>query len=374
MVQSPESQPAWIWPRTTRLIARALMALMFLPGSLAYSATQNEPMNPRLREFLEKEVGLNEAKIKMVIAARPVAKVIKTKTNSEVAIFGIVRIRASQDLLIEQLRDIVNFESGKGVSGVGLFHSPPTLRDVDALKIDEEDLKEIRKCKAGNCAIKLSDRTMSYLKEEIDWNSPKANSNAQSWIRKALVDYVASYQKIGDEALAIYNDQKTPQGVHDAFSQLLDHSSRFIQYDPQLANYLDKYPLEKPPDTEDIFYWQSGDFGLRPVVRASHLAIHRTERDGRITYTIASKMLYSSHYFRAALELKGMVPDSESPDSQSFYLICLNRSFVDGLTGLKGRMIRGTVVEKSRKSLEGYLVSVKRKIEVAAYKERQRKG
>ena len=76
-------------------------------------------------------------------------------------------------------------------------------------------------------------------------------------------------------------------------------------------------------------------------------------------------MLLASHYFRAALELKSLAPDRASPGGKSFYLVCLNRSFVDGLTGVKGALIRGTVKSRSRDSLARYLGSVKQKIEAA---------
>lgn len=234
-----------------------------------------------------------------------------------------------------------------------------------ALQIDDEDLKEIPQCRAGDCAIKLSDRAMQSLRQQIDWTSPQAGSQAQAVIRQAFVDYVANYQQIGDAALSVYNDKDKPQAIRDGLHQLLQNSLHLFQYDPQLANYLEKYPQERPPDTEDIFYWQKAEFGLKPVVRASHLVIHRHQHENYVTYAIAAKMLLASHHFRAALELKSLVPDTAAPDAKSFYLVCLNRSFVDGLTGVKGAMIRETVKKRSRDSLARYLVSVKQRIEVA---------
>lgn len=351
--------------RRTILIASAIVFILLVPGLFPSDGAENDTLNPRLEEFLQTEIGLTRLEMQSVIAARPVAKLMKTKKN-EVAVFGIVRIYAPQELFIEKYRDIVTFESGSGVQGIGRFHSPPVLSDVAALQMDNKELKELRKCKAGDCPIKLSDRTMRFFRQEIDWSSTTAISQAQDVFRQAFVDYVANYQKIGNEALAVYNDQDKPQAIRDGLRQLLQNSSRFIEYDPQLAKYLEKYPQERPPETEDIFYWQKGEFGLKPVVRASHSVIHRNQRENNVSYEIASKMLFASHYFRSALELKSVVPDSESAESRSFYLICMNRSFVDGLTGIRGALIRGNVLEKSRKSLDSYLASVKQKMEAAA--------
>jgi hypothetical protein len=348
-----------------KVLAIALVAAVFIPNSFAYPATQDDTLIPPLRAFLEKDMGLTAPEMQSVIAGLPVAKLLKTQTADEVAIFGIVRINAPQEMFIEKLRDIVAFESGKGVLGIGRFHSPPVLRDVAALQIDEKELREIPNCKPGDCSIKLSDQVMHFLQTQIDWSSPKAATQAQSVIRKAFIDYVAEYQKTGDDALAVYNDKGKPEAIRDSLRQLLQNSSHLIQYDPQLATYLEKYPQARPPDAEDIFYWQQGEFGLKPVVRASHLVIHRMQHENHVTYAIASKMLLASHYFRAALELKSVVPDTATPDAKSFYLVCLNRSFVDSLTGIKGRLIRGTVLQKSKESLARYLAGVKQKTELA---------
>lgn len=349
-----------------RLLASALVAAALVLGIFAYPATQNEAMPPPLRSFLEKDMGLTAPEMQSVIAGRPVAKLLWTKTEDEVALFGVVRIHAAQELFIQKFRDIVAFESGKGVLGIGRFHSPATMSDVAALQIDQRDLKEIPQCKPGDCMLKLSDRAMESLRRQIDWNSPQAATQAQPVIRRAFVDYVANYQKIGDAALAVNFDRDKPQSIREDFRRLLQHSSHLYQYEPQLAGYLEKYPQARPLGTEDIFYWQKAEFGLKPVVRASHLVIHRRQQGSSVTYAIASKMLLASHYFRAALELKSVAPDGASPGGKSFYLICLNRSFVDGLTGVKGGLIRGTVKSRSRDSLARYLGGVKQKIEAAS--------
>lgn len=352
-----------------RLLARAFVAAVFIAGLFAYPATQptaqNDAMPAPLRAFLEKEMGLTVPEMQSVIAGRPVAKLLWTKTEDEVALFGVVRIYAPQELFIAKFRDITAFESGKGVLSIGRFHSPPVLGDVAALQIDQKDLKEIPRCKPGDCMLKLSDRAMQSLREQIDWSSPQAASQAQPVIRRTFVGYVANYQRVGDAALAVNYDTDRPQAIREDFRRLLQHSSQLYQFDSQLAGYLEKYPQARPSGVEDIFYWQKAEFGLKPVVRASHLVIHRRQQGSDVTYAIASKMLVASHYFRAALELKGLVPDGASPGGKSFYLICLNRSFVDGLTGVKGGLIRGTVKSRSRDSLAGYLGGVKQKIEAA---------
>ena len=351
------------WLTRVKLFACALVAAVLVPGLFADPAIQNDTLVPQLRTFLEKEMGLTASEMQSVVEGQPIAKLLKTETDDEVALFGIVRVQAPQELFIEKFRDIVAFESSSGILGAGRFHSPPILSDVAVLHLDDKELKEIPKCRPGDCMIKLSDLAMQSLRRQIDWTSPQAADQARSVIRQAFVDYVTNYQRIGDATLAVYNDQDKPQAIREGFHQLLSHSSQLFQYDPSLAAYLEKYPHAKPSGAEDIFYWQKAEFGLKPVVRASHVVIHRHHQDSGNTYSIASKMLLASHYFRAALELKSLVPDRSAADAKSFYLICLNRSLVDGLTGVKGGLIRGTVKKRSRESLANYLGSIKQKIE-----------
>ena len=208
MAERTINQPALAWLKKTKLIASVLAAVMSIPSLLAYPTAENDTLSTPLLEFLQKQIGLTPTEIKSLIAARPVAKLLKTKRNDEVAIFGIVRINAPQELFIEKFRDIVAFESGKGIHGVGRFQSPPVLSDVAALQMDLKELKEIPNCKPGNCPIKLSEQAMKSLREKINWSSPKATREAQSVIRQAFVDYIANYQKIGGEALAISNVRK----------------------------------------------------------------------------------------------------------------------------------------------------------------------
>jgi len=119
MAERTINQPALAWLKKTKLIASVLAAVMSIPSLLAYPTAENDTLSTPLLEFLQKQIGLTPTEIKSLIAARPVAKLLKTKRNDEVAIFGIVRINAPQELFIEKFRDIVAFESGKGIHGVG---------------------------------------------------------------------------------------------------------------------------------------------------------------------------------------------------------------------------------------------------------------
>ena len=72
-------------------------------------------------------------------------------------------------------------------------------------------------------------------------------------------------------------------------------------------------------------------------------------------------MLYASHYFWTALELRVLLPDpSRGP---GFWFVSVNRSRSDGLSGFVGRVIRGKVRGEAEKGMAAVLVATKSRLE-----------
>ncbi len=191
----------------------------------------------------------------------------------------------------------------------------------------------------------------------------KALEQANDLMRRLSVEYITSYQKIGDDALTAYLKDGRLMHVKEGMHQLLLQSPYLHHYIPALVSYLRNFPREKNPDAEDLFYWQKFQFGLQPVIRFSHVVVFERENSPEKSYAIASKMLYANHYFRDGLELQSLVPDQENKTLKGFYLLVLNRSHVDGMTGFKGRLIRGPIVNKTQEALENWLAEIKLRME-----------
>lgn len=96
---------------------------------------------------------------------------------------------------------------------------------------------------------------------------------------------------------------------------------------------------------------------MKPTIRINHVAI-QSSAEGTV---VASKQLYSSHYFWTALELRVLVPDPAR--GAGFWLVTANRSRSDGLSGFVGHIIRGKVREAARKGIESALIATKRTLE-----------
>ena len=126
---------------------------------------------------------------------------------------------------------------------------------------------------------------------------------------------------------------------------------------PEIRRYLLGYPNVPLPESTSFLYWQVVQFGLKPTLRISHFTI----REGKDDTIVASKMLYATHYFLAALELRMLVPDpSRGP---GFWLFTISRSRTDGLSGFWGHMIRGRVRDEAQKGVLATLRATKSKLE-----------
>jgi hypothetical protein len=92
-------------------------------------------------------------------------------------------------------------------------------------------------------------------------------------------------------------------------------------------------------------------------VRINHLVMQ--ERADRTV--VASKMLYASHYFWTALELRVLLPDAAR--GPGFWLVTVNRSRSDGLSGFTGRVIRSRVRGEVEDGTRAALIATKTKLE-----------
>src|SRR5690606_9101921 len=161
----------------------------------------------------------------------------------------------------------------------------------------------------------------------------------------------------GNERLAVYRDDPTPTFVADEFRALLDRMPWVERMWPALHRFLLEYPRASLPGGDDFLYWQETDFGPKPTIRISHLAIwpRRHER------VVASKMLYASHYFWTALEIRLRRPDPAR--GEGFWFVNISRSRADGLDGFRGFFIRGRVRSAVENGLRTSLVATRARLE-----------
>jgi hypothetical protein len=313
--------------------------------------------------FFKNNIKLTDKEVRTIQQGTPVTKILETPVKNEVAVFGAVWVNAPTEDFVERQMDIENFETGDAVLAIKKLSDPPKLEDFATLEIPEEDLEDIRDCKVGDCEVKIDEPALVRLQKEIDWSAPDAHDKANALIRKMNVEAMDTYRKGGDKAFAAYRDKKRPTFLDKEFDGLLANSPYLMKYVPEFHRYLDEYPDAELPGSKEFIYWALNKFGLKPTFRISHVVVYPIPYGDKTEYVIGSKMLYSSHYFHSALELKFLVTDDLRPNAKGYYLVSLNRSRSDGLTGFFGGIVRSAASKEARKGLSTFLEVGKQMLE-----------
>jgi hypothetical protein len=340
----------WTNLHTLRRVLWVIPVLALIP-----SWAQTPPVD--LQIFLKSKLQFSKQEISDVQKGKVVAKVLPSEGH-EVAVFGIAPINAPADFFVDCFRDIERFKQGTMVLQVKKFSTPPRLEDLDQLTIDDADWNALKKCKVGDCGVKLPQDIILRFRKEIDWSAPNAREKATELMRVAALEYVDAYLYGGNQELTEYHDKKQPVRIAEEFDAIMEASPYIFDYDPKFYDYLHDFPRKKLEAVEDFVYWSKEKFGLKPVISITHVSIYKVP-ESHVTL-LASKQIYASHYFEGSLGLTVTVEDSPAP---AFYLLYFNRSRSDGLRGGFSGLTRGIVKDRARSGAQDNLQKIRRTIE-----------
>ena len=338
------------------LLLVAVLAVANLDAGLA----QGEAKLPGwLDDYVTKAVKLPSAERAQLLAGRPVTEMMESNPSSEVAVFGAVWVSAPIARYVAAVNEIEQLEKGDNFRVTKKVSSPPRLDDFSALKLPPDDVADLRSCRVGSCELKLSESTIKRLRAEIDWSKPTATADVEQLARRLMLDYVNGYLEGGNARLATYRDSGRSTFVADEFASMIERMPSLVVYLPELRTYLLDYPKVTLPKSTSFVYWQEAKFGLKPTIRINHLTV----AEGATHTAVVSKLLYASHYFWTALELRVLVPDPAR--GAGFWFVSVNRSRSDGLSGFTGSMIRGRVRGEAEKGMMASLTVTKANMERA---------
>jgi hypothetical protein len=282
--------------------------------------------------------------------------------SKEVAVRAATRIDAHPQRLVQWTRRIEELSKGRYVSAIGRFSDPPRLGDLDALWLDDEDLTDVRRCRPGKCAVKLSDAEIARMREAIAAAGVEWKTAVQQTFRTILLGRAERYLAEGHTAAGSYHDVRKPVLLDSEFAAVasevaLAHPRLF-----PLTNFLSLYPQGDMPDVESFLYWSKESLGAKPIVSITHVAMIEN-RDKRIREAIvAKKQVYASHYILASLSFTAI---SASPNGTHRYLVYLNRSRSDVFDGIFGGFIRRTIARRLRAEAPQALQVLRERLESA---------
>jgi hypothetical protein len=349
-------------PRAPLAVAGAAAALLVaLPParSAGAGATLQPASLPAIFDTYLGSARLTGSERQALLAGRPATRLLEGDASQEVAVFGAIWIAAAPDAYIQRVTDIESWERGGSFRATRRISDPPQAQDFAAMTLPDEDLGDLRHCRVGACEVKLGERALEALQTQVNWRSPSARAAAAAVFRRMALEHAAAYREGGNAALPVYRDKDRPRRVADEFHAVIDRLPWLGREFPELRRYLLDYPRASLPGATDFLYWQDAQFGLKPTIRMSHLVVHR--RADRTV--VASKMIYASHYFWTALELRILHPDPAH--GEGFWFVTINRSRSDGLSGFLGRFVRRRVRGEVQDATRAMLTATKAKLESA---------
>jgi hypothetical protein len=326
---------------------------------LAQDGASLPPLPPRLERYVTSTAALTGDERRQLLQGAPVAKLLGAEESEETAVFGAVWIAAPMSRYVDIVENIERFERGGAFKVTRRISTPPRLEDFAELRLPDEDVAALPECRIGACKLKLDEQALRRFQSEIDWNEPNARAAADALMQQIALEYVTAYLEGGNERLPVYRDHEQPIIVARELRAITDDLPDVTAQIPDLRRYLLGYPRVRLPDTTSFLYWQEAEFGLKPTIRISHLII----LEGPDDTVIASKMLYATHYFRAGLELRVLVPDPAR--GAGFWFVTINRSKSDGLTGMRGLFVGPRVRNEVQEGSLAVLQRTKRMLEPA---------
>ena len=318
---------------------------------------------PEPEEFLRTRMQLSANQIAEIRKGKAVAKILPSAERSDILVSGAVYIRAKPIAYVQLMSDVDRLRKLPGYLGAGEFSNPPQIDDLNGFSLDQDDIKDLKKCKPSSCELQLPEESMEAVRNSIDWRSRDLLQQINNRAKRGMIGLLEAYQQNGGRALGTYVDKPDPVPVAEQFKSLLSRVEFVPQYLSDLNRYLIDYPNSKPDGTREFFYWEKVNFGLKPTIRLNHGVVYRASDSEQQIHVLAIKQLYATHYFQTAVDLSFCIQKSGVSGKEGFYLITIKASRQAGLAGFKGGVIRKIAVGKTRSSLERALNSIAKTLE-----------
>jgi hypothetical protein len=334
-----------------------VLGLLTLTAAARAQAPEAEPAP---RPFLRKVIQLTDDQLAKVDKGEVVTKQLPSPDKPEIAAFGIVKVAGTVDTLRERLRDFQSFRKVPQIPEIGRFSDPPQVEDLQGLSWPEADIDALKRCKPGQCDVKLGTGSLERLKE-VDWKAPDARAKVQALAREQMVAYARAYRAGGTDAMGVIVDKSKPKALSEEFRTLLQNSPYLAEYVAAFNQYLEAYPNGSLPGTTDVLFWTKDTFGLKPVVSMYHATFYKPEtRPGLL---VAIKTVYASHFFNAALEIMAAIPTPEAATRPGFYLLDVFRTRIDPPTGMLSGVLMGKVKGGIEEGVAMNLTTAKARVE-----------
>jgi hypothetical protein len=319
---------------------------------------------PTVAEFMAKE-GWTPVEIAAAVRGEVVTRTLQTRmvgpnNTVEVAVLGVVRVDVSAQTFLDAVEHPDTFRRASHLK-TGVIQNPPQASDFAGVSLPAADIKQLKECRPGNCALRLTGPSLAELKSRIDWRSADVAEQVNRLARERLLTVLTDYMREGMVAFKPFEDSATPVNIDEQFRQLLDDTEMLITVCPELATYLRDYPHATLASSMEVFFWALEEFGLKPTLTVTQAVTYVPP--GTEDVVVAWKQLYASHYFNG-----GLSTTTYAKEAEASYVVQLDCVRADGLGGAFGGVKRGKMASGMEGALKRYLQETKTKLQGAAEK------
>jgi hypothetical protein len=264
--------------------------------------------------------------------------------DGQIAVFAASRLDAPPERMLERMRQIDQLKTSRFVPIVRRFSSPPVMADLAELTLEVSELDDLRRCRPGNCGVKLAADEIAAL---VPLGAgPRWREQLLAGYRHVVLARAQAFLERDAGALATYDDRSRPvrrSAVYDAIMQA--------------TPFLDDVDLNAG---ESFLYWATEQAAGKPSTTVSHVTLMNGTRDGHLTALAVSRQVYASHYANGAL---GVTAAVQSRDGTRTYLVYVNRTQIDVLGGLFGGLKRAIIERRIENETAGIFTELRRRIE-----------
>jgi hypothetical protein len=332
------------------------LALALLLGT---ASAQQKVVGPsEFFQMLQNDVGVSDDDLSTIEAGREFATVLPVHTKGEVAVAGVERIRVPLKFFLNAFTAMPTLKRGHQVLQIRDFSSPPREQDLQTLVLTPQDIQALLRCIPGNCDVKLSAAMMDHFHGQ-----GLRAATLDDDFRKVILEYLNRYLKVGNAAMITYDDKIPPIRSLGEFLGLLHETGWLNQTAPPLYNCLASFSGAACPQIDSFVYWSNALFGLKPVFSVTQTMIDQTVRAGHPWVFVGFKQLYADHYFDGAFGLAVLVEQSADSAHPVLWVLYINRTHTDALSGWLGPIKRAIAERRSRGAMQKTLLDLKASLE-----------
>lgn len=276
--------------------------------------------------------------------------------SGEVAMVGAVRTDATADRLIEWSRQSHRLYSRVPTPPGARLSNPPRSEDFSGVTLSGAELEALRKCKPGDCEVKLGDGEIAEIRRVIGGAGSNWKAAALDAYRRVLVARATDFLTKGHLGAPAVHDHDKPVEPGAEFARIIEGPERSAVAPLGVEAYLRALPARRADVESLLFWWRSSASGARETLQITHVSIF--SQAGRNDVVVAESQVYANHYLDASVTY--LVLTGEAPNR---YFVYLRRSKVDALRGLFGGIVRAIVERRVRNDGPRLITDLRKKIE-----------